>query len=143
MRSSSLAQRRKYRVHFCYHHHDASQSAPWSNHSAGNLLNRIRFLYIIQKPSNHCQAPLILTRSQSEVLVRVRPKRIQHKFLKHIKRGEFLAWSPGSWTIGAKTAASCRHDFTVLATSAGARPEVVEIGNCLATRSRGVSGSRS
>ncbi|CAM9772618.1 unnamed protein product, partial [Ectocarpus sp. 13 AM-2016] len=73
-------------------------------------------------------------RFQSEVLVRVRPKSIQHRFLKHVHCGEFLAWSPGKWSIGEATAARCRQTFTVLAASNRAGPEVVEIGNCLATR---------
>ncbi|CAM9678620.1 unnamed protein product [Ectocarpus fasciculatus] len=75
-----------------------------------------------------------LRRFQSEVLVRVRPKSVQHRFLKHVHCGEFLAWSPGKWSIGEATAARCRQTFTVLAASNRAGPEVVEIGNCLATR---------
>ncbi|CAM9967825.1 unnamed protein product, partial [Ectocarpus sp. 12 AP-2014] len=42
--------------------------------------------------------------------------------------------SPGKWSIGEATAARCRQTFTVLAASNRAGPEVVEIGNCLATR---------
>eukprot|EP00752_Nemacystus_decipiens_P009374 g8377.t1 len=71
---------------------------------------------------------------KSEVLVRVRPKSIQHRFLKHVPCGEFLAWSPGKWSIGEGTAACCRRSFAVLGASNRAGPEIVELDNCLATR---------
>lgn len=74
------------------------------------------------------------SRLQSEVVVRVRPKSIQHRFLKHVRCSEFLAWSPGRWTLGEATVVRCRRSYTVLAASARAGPEVVEIGNCVATR---------
>lgn len=73
-------------------------------------------------------------RVQGEVLVRVRPKSTQHRFLKHVHCCEFLAWSPGKWSIDESTAARCRRTFTVLASSNRAGAEVLEIDNCIATR---------
>ncbi|CAM9587787.1 unnamed protein product, partial [Scytosiphon promiscuus] len=75
-----------------------------------------------------------LSRVQSEVLIRVRPKHVQHRFLRSVPCGEFLAWSPGKWGIGEATATRCRKTFSVLASSNRAGPEVVEIDNCVATR---------
>lgn len=68
----------------------------------------------------------------------MRPQSIQNRLLTHVRCGEFLAWGPGRWNLGKEAAASCRRSFVILASSAKAGPEVVEIGNCVATRLEGV-----
>ena len=74
-------------------------------------------------------------RFQSEVLVRIRPNSRTHTLLRRaVHCGEFLAWSPGRWDVGEATAAFCRRSFAVLASSQRAGPEIIEVGNCLATR---------
>lgn len=101
-------------------------------HRQGNTQNRAFF------HKSTCE-PHLLTceyRVQGEVLVRVRPKSTQHRFLKHVHCGEFLAWSPGKWSIDESNAARCRRTFTVLASSNRAGAEVLEIDNWVATRYR-------